>query len=119
MAPRRRISKDFLQSLRDQLARAKEQRDKFIVLSEGKDSLFWKSIQEQLDGKAKSIEWKLDGWADMHDKELHATLEQRKMYRFFKELVEESDNGIAVLDNRIAELEKSIREANAGRGGAE
>ena len=111
---RRRISKDFLKVKQDQLARAKQDRERYRTLLEGKDSPFWKEVQARIEGKAAGVENKLDEWVGMPERELWAALEQRKIYRFLKDMVNESENALAMLDKRVEELEVSLRDAKEG-----
>jgi hypothetical protein len=111
---RRRISKDLLKAKRDELARSKEQRERYRTILEGKDSPFWKEVQRKIESKAKGVEERLDCWVDMPEKELMANLEQRKIYRFFTELVNESESVIEMISNRIVKIEEELKNMRDG-----
>ena len=111
---RRRISKDFLESKRAELARAKEQREKFRTILDGKDSPFWKEIIGRIEIKKKVVENSLDGWDDIDERKVWALLEQRKILRFFQEMVDESGNVLEALEKRIDKLEMELKTMKAG-----
>ena len=111
---RRRVSKKTVDVRLAILARSKEQRARLALLIEGKETQFWKEIQARVDSKAKGVEAKLDEWVGMPERELFAALEQRKIYRFFKDMVNEADNTMKMLDARIDTLEQLIKEKRVG-----
>lgn len=111
---RRRISKDFLESKRAELARAKEQREKFRTILDGKDSPFWKEVVGRIDAKKMAVENSLDGWDDIDERKVWALLEQRKILRFFQEMVDESGNVLEALEKRIDKLETELKTMKAG-----
>lgn len=113
-AMRRRISKDLIDSKRSELSRAKEQREKFRTILDGKDTPFWKEVVGRIDSKKRAVEAQLDEWSDVPERKVWALLEQRKMLRFFQEMVDESGNVIEVLEKRIDKLETELKGMRVG-----
>jgi hypothetical protein len=111
---RRRISKDLIDSKRSELLRAKEQREKFRTILDGKDTPFWKEVVGRIDSKKQAVEAQLDEWSDVPERKVWAFLEQRKMLRFFQEMVDESGNVIEVLEKRIDKLETELKGMRVG-----
>ncbi len=111
---RRRISKDLVDSKRSELSRAKEQREKFRTILEGKDTPFWKEVIGRIALKQKEVENRLDGWDALPQPMIWGVLEQRKMLRFFQEMVDESGNVIEILEKRIDKLETELKGMRVG-----
>lgn len=111
---RRRLSKKYVESKRDELARVKADRDRYRLVIEGKETPFWREVEKRVDTRIKRVEMRLDEWAGMGDKELYAALEQRKVFRFFRDMVNESERTLEILDKRVERLESDIREAREG-----
>lgn len=107
---RRPASKALYESKIAALAKAREERRRYQVILDGKETEFWKGISAKLLDREASVERSLDEYVGLPERSVWALLEQRRVLRFVRDLVGEAENATRILDDRVGKLESEVNE---------
>jgi hypothetical protein len=107
---RKRPSPGILSKIQDYIARLQAEVDEVKKVVKLKDSEDWEIIREIIVRKSSGIDFDLDNFQSLSDKDMYCSLQTRKDLKFFLSLIEGGERALEDLNLKIEKAKDDLIE---------